>query len=315
MILAVSLSPSIDRTLLVPEVQLGNIHRPTAVIEVAGGKGFNVARCLMHLGRQTQAIGILGGPNGQMIGELARIEGMIILAVPGSLNTRICTSIMDSSTSVLTEFYEVATPVTLHEWEKLCEEVRQHARTANWVTISGGLPSGIPANSILQLIDVARESGAKVAIDTHGASLELAASATPSLIKVNHFEAASLLSLDENVVASELCERLAKEYGTTAVVTDGESGAWAVQVGSRALHVNSARRGWYPVGSGDCFLAGFVAALSDDQPISEALRLASATATANAQVPGAGIFDLRDVEDLLPGTFIAPLDENSSRYD
>ncbi|NNN09219.1 MAG: hypothetical protein HKL85_08510 [Acidimicrobiaceae bacterium] len=308
MILNVSLSPSIDRTLLVSDVKLGTIHRPTTVVEVAGGKGFNVARCLMRLGYQAQAIGILGGPNGQTIKELARFEGLNILEVPGSLNTRVCTSIMDMSTGALTEFYELATPVTDSEWDQLCEKVRCHSRSADWVTISGALPAGLPSVAILQLIEAAREFGAEVAIDTHGASLQAALGAGPSLMKVNRLEAASLLSLQENVVASDVCEQLARAVGTTAVVTDGEAGAWAMRVDQKALHVNSARRGRYPVGSGDCFLAGFVAARSHDRSISESLRFAAATATANAQVPGPGIFDLQDLETLLPETVVTTLD-------
>jgi fructose-1-phosphate kinase PfkB-like protein len=50
-------------------------------------------------------------------------------------------------------------------------------------------------------------------------------------------------------------------------------------------------RGRYPVGSGDAFLAGLVAALDrgDDWPA--ALALALGAATANAELPGAGRLD------------------------
>ncbi|MDH2904218.1 MAG: PfkB family carbohydrate kinase [Actinomycetota bacterium] len=308
MILAVSLSPSVDRTLMVPDVELGKIHRPITVIEVAGGKGFNVARCLMRLDYPVLAIGILGGPTGQWIRELARSEGMNILDIPGSRNTRICTSIVDTSNAVLTEFYEAATSVTRQEWDQLCVEVRHWARTASWVTISGALPAGLSTDSMWQLIEAAREGGARVAIDTHGASLQMAVRARPAVIKVNRHEAVALLELADNTAASEVCERLAAVVGATAVVTDGESGAWTFGDDQRTLHVNSARRGDFPVGSGDCFLAGFVGALSDSQPVGEALRLASAAATANAQVPGPGIFDLQDVEAFLSETTTTTLE-------
>ena len=168
MILAVSLSPSLDRTLLVSQVGLGKIHRSITVIEVAGGKGLNVARCLMRLNYRVLAIGILGGPNGQWIRELARGEGMDILEVPGSRNTRICTSILDTSNAALTEFYEAATTVTGEEWNQLCEKVRRCARATSWVTISGALPAGLSNDSMLQLIEAARAGGARVELTLTG---------------------------------------------------------------------------------------------------------------------------------------------------
>jgi sugar/nucleoside kinase (ribokinase family) len=51
-------------------------------------------------------------------------------------------------------------------------------------------------------------------------------------------------------------------------------------------------RGPYPVGSGDAFLAGLVASLERDPDWPTALRLALGAATANAETPGAGRFDL-----------------------
>ncbi len=305
MILAVSLSPSIDRTLLVPQMRLGSIHRPVAVVEVAGGKGLNVARCLQRLGYPTRAAGIVGGPNGQTIQDLADADELRLDIVAGSRNTRVCTSIIDESTSLLTEFYEPATPVTTHEWRRLCEVVAPPAGTVGWVTISGSLPTELPSTSVRQLIDAAQDSGARVALDTHGATLQTALEAAPSLIKVNRFEAASLLSSDEDRSAREVCEQLATVVGTMTIVTDGAAGAWAVSGDGETLHVNSPHRGHYPVGSGDCFLAGLVGALSHDHSFAASLRLASATATANAQVPGPGIFNLHAVEQYLAETFVS----------
>jgi fructose-1-phosphate kinase PfkB-like protein len=45
------------------------------------------------------------------------------------------------------------------------------------------------------------------------------------------------------------------------------------------------------VGSGDAFLAGLVVALEQSRAWPSALRLALGTATANAEIPGAGKLD------------------------
>ncbi len=50
MIVTVTLNAAIDRTLTVPNFQLGQRHRASAGLTLAGGKGINVARALKRLG-------------------------------------------------------------------------------------------------------------------------------------------------------------------------------------------------------------------------------------------------------------------------
>ena len=50
MIVTVTLNTAMDRTLLVPNFQLGQRHRASLALSSAGGKGVNVARALRHLG-------------------------------------------------------------------------------------------------------------------------------------------------------------------------------------------------------------------------------------------------------------------------
>jgi len=50
MIITVTLNASIDRTLTVPNFQLGQRHRASQGLTLAGGKGINIARALKSLG-------------------------------------------------------------------------------------------------------------------------------------------------------------------------------------------------------------------------------------------------------------------------
>ena len=58
MIVSVAASPSLDRTLVVDEVVVGQIHRHHEACSVAGGKGLNVARAVRALGNEVVAIAI-----------------------------------------------------------------------------------------------------------------------------------------------------------------------------------------------------------------------------------------------------------------
>ena len=53
----------------------------------------------------------------------------------------------------------------------------------------------------------------------------------------------------------------------------------------------TSRRGSYPVGSGDSFLGGLLAALERGDDLAHAVRLGTGCAVANALVPGQGHFD------------------------
>ncbi len=82
-----------------------------------------------------------------------------------------------------------------------------------------------------------------------------------------------------------------------AIVTRGVHGAaLATSTGSWTLgNLPATLRGPYSVGSGDAFLAGFLAGVSRGLPAPDALRLAGAAGAANARTPGQGELDPADV--------------------
>ncbi len=67
-------------------------------------------------------------------------------------------------------------------------------------------------------------------------------------------------------------------------------GTWALD------SLPAAHRGPWSVGSGDAFLAGFLAGLARDLAAPDALALAGAAGAANARIPGQGELDPADVE-------------------
>ena len=68
MIVTVTLNAAIDRTLLVPNFQLGQRHRASLGFASAGGKGLNVARALRRLGVPVVATGFVA-PTSVAIGR------------------------------------------------------------------------------------------------------------------------------------------------------------------------------------------------------------------------------------------------------
>src|SRR5262245_35295566 len=116
-LLCVVPNPSIDRTAEVDRLEVGTIHRPAAVVAVAGGKGLNVARAARTLGAPVKAVVLLAGHGGPWIeAELDRARVPHAIAWGGG-ETRTCLSVLDRSTGRMTEFYESGERVTKATWQ------------------------------------------------------------------------------------------------------------------------------------------------------------------------------------------------------
>jgi fructose-1-phosphate kinase PfkB-like protein len=188
----------------------------------------------------------------------------------------------------LTEFYEPAAPLSEEAWFALEIAVTTAAEAAGWVTLSGSLPPGAPADGHARLVRLAREGGARVALDAHGAALRSGLEAGPDLVKVNADEAAELLGPDAGAAA--LRER-AGGGDRAAAVTRGTDGMELADPDGTVLRAAPPVLGAYPVGSGDALMAGMVTALDLGGGWPAALALGVGAGAAAAELPGAGRLD------------------------
>jgi 1-phosphofructokinase family hexose kinase len=285
-ILVAAPSPSVDVTYLLDELRPHEIHRPRQVVKVPGGKALNATRVAAALGADVRVVAALGGPTGAWIAAELDRRGLPAHVVQTIETTRTCVSIAHDGG--LTEVYEPATPLTPAEWAAFADAVATEAHTRpQWTVIAGSLPAGAPPDAAAALVAAARAAGGRVCVDTSGPALASALDAGPDLVKVNAAEAADLLG-QRGTDPLELAHRLHDRCGGTAVVTAGVHGAAAWSVHSGHTVAPPARRGAYPVGSGDAFLAGLVVALDAGHDLATALRRATDAAAANAEIPGAG---------------------------
>jgi 1-phosphofructokinase/tagatose 6-phosphate kinase len=141
----------------------------------------------------------------------------------------------------------------------------------------------------------------RTVVDVEGEPLRLALAAEPSLVFPNQREAEALVG-NEFQTDEDFQHGLASiaAMGARGVLVTLTTGCYALLQegkGKRRMY-----RAWIPrveavsaVGSGDAFLAGYVAALEAGQGPEECLRAALACGAANTQTVGAGVFDPRDV--------------------
>ncbi len=291
MIICITPNPAIDRTVMLPRLVVGNVHRAEKVIVAAGGKGLNVARAIRTLGGESLCMGFTGGHTGHLLADLAQEEGLNSCWTWVSSETRTC-AIYVSSNGDATVINEPGQPVSKLDWERLQGDIRHSISTSNLVCISGSLPPQSSAEDLRGLLRMLVDSGKQVWVDTSGSALDTVLNYPGVCIKVNGDEIGASLGFEINdLSAAKRALILLAERGIRAcVITLGAAGALLATAEGR-WHAQGPRvRVVSAVGSGDAFLAGFAHALDGDSDWSAALCDAIAAGTANALSAGGGQF-------------------------
>ncbi|ROS52672.1 1-phosphofructokinase family hexose kinase [Frigoribacterium sp. PhB24] len=304
MIVVAAFSPSLDTAYVVDDLVLGHPHRPSLVRRVAGGKALNMARAASSLGAEVTAVPVLGGRIGDLVAELLRADGVDAVPVPDDVATRVCVSIGSDSTGDLTEVYEHAVPVSDVVVDAVLDSLRAALVPGAWLSVSGSMPPDAGDDLVTRLADLARASSSRFALDTHGEPLRrlLAAGTAIDLLKINREEARVALGAPADAALGSLVDALRVRTRGAVVVTDGAAGSLAADDTGRWSVALPTTAGHHPVGSGDSFLGALVAGLDDGRPLEQALAAATGAGAANAEVPGAAVFDAhraREIADLV----------------
>jgi tagatose 6-phosphate kinase len=312
MLLAVGPNPTIDRTVHVPHLTVGAVHRATRVDLGAGGKGPNTTRVALALGYEALTTGPLGGHSGHLMADLTAAEPLPAdwYWVEG-VETR-STLLMNHDTGDATVINEPGPLITPEAWEGFAAHVTRLAARSRAVAFCGSLPPGVAPGALGGLARSLATAGRAVYVDTSGAPLAAALAQPAGLcIKVNRAELAAGLALKPNDLSSrrlaEAGYMLLARAAALVVVTLGREGALAVapegcwQATPPQVEVVSS------VGSGDSLLAGLAVARLRGQSIEAALAFGVACGAANAMTPLPGRVDAGTVESLLARVSVARL--------
>ena len=304
MIITVTLNAAIDHTLSVPSFRLGRRHRTVETQTMAGGKGVNIARTLKTLGQPVIATGFAGGPTGTRIVEQLTQESILTDFVRIREESRTNLSVVDPTTGEQTEVNERGPTVSSREMELFHDKLLYLARGAGVVVFAGSLPPGIEPDTYASLIRELRKMDITTVVDTDGEPLRLAVRAEPNVVSPNVLEAEELVGHEFNddedriIAVSEMLELGAREAIMT--VDDGCFAAVPAETGPRLIRVRvEPREPVAAVGSGDAFLAGYVAARYSGKPPEDCLRFGVACGAESTQRLGAGVIDPREVDRLL----------------
>ena len=306
MILTVTLNAAIDRTVAVPSFRQGHRHRAVEASTVAGGKGVNVARALKLLDRPVIATGLAGGPTGARLMERLAEESILtdFTWIAGESRTNL--AVIDPTSGEQTEINERGPDVSSEELERFLEKLLYLASGARLCAIAGSLPPSVPPSFSARIVEELKALGVETIVDTEGEPLTASIRAEPSAVTPNVSEAEGAVGHEFND-REDLLNGLASlvELGATdAVITRPEGCVASIKAGDERRVYEVAAPPVEPVatvGSGDAFVAGFVAARYDGRSPDECLRFAVACGAESTQHFGAGSVDPAEIERLLPG--------------
>jgi 1-phosphofructokinase/tagatose 6-phosphate kinase len=302
-IVTVTLNAAIDRTLTVPNFQLGHRHRASQGLTLAGGKGINVARALKRLDVPVVATGLAGGRTGTRIVEELTSEAILNDFVRIADESRTSSAVVDPTAGTYTEINEWGPHVEPEELVMLLEKISYLARGADMVVFAGTLPRGVEDSFYAEAIRDLNRRNVPAVLDSEGPPLRLGVEAEAFLVTPNQREAEGLVGQefgdDEDYTMA--LDRIADMGARNVLITSDTRSFALFRVDRKRTSFRADAPTVEPVsavGSGDVLLAAFLAARLAEKPLEEALRAAVAAGAASTLEVGAGRFEPREASKL-----------------
>lgn len=288
MITAVSLNPSIDRTLTVDNFTPGGLNRVISRTDNAAGKGINVALTVSSLGLDAECIGFMYRDSSPLFERRLMMNSTAydFIWSEGSARTNI--KVFDRAAGVVTELNESGRPVDDAQLREMVELVTRHAESSDYLILSGSTPPGCPTDFYRTLIQAVDGLGCRCVLDADGERLTAGLEARPFMIKPNRFELETMAGrrLDTIADVKQAALRYIDMGVEVAAVSLGADGA-LITDGSQTLfapRMNIEVKG--TVGAGDAMVAGLVAGFMADTDLEEAFRMGVACASARCMAEG-----------------------------
>ncbi|MFE0505537.1 hexose kinase [Peribacillus butanolivorans] len=292
MILAVTMNPSVDISYAVDRFKFDDVNRVETVRKTAGGKGLNVARVIAQMEEEVLSTGVLGGTIGDYIVQELNKSNIPNDFLKIKNESRNCIAIIHEG--MQTEILESGPTLSKEEGTAFLEKFECLLTTASLVTISGSLPKGLPTHYYRKMVEISRNKGKPVIVDSSGESLKqvLIHEKKPFAIKLNTAELSQLLDFEAEAGIIDLKQMLNHEIFKGIVVSMGDKGAlvrhWDdyYQVTIPKIDVVN------PVGSGDATVAGLAVALNRNQTVESVLKTAMTTGMLNTMEAVTGFINI-----------------------
>lgn len=286
MIHTITLNPSLDYYMEVPELIPGGLNRGGGERLLPGGKGINVSIVLGRLGVSSVAHGFIAGETGQLLRRLLEQAGVQEQMLPLAQGmTRINVKIGGEKETEINGSGPRADRQALAALGGALSKLT----AADGLVFSGSLCQGADLDWCQALLARAGAQGALTVADVAGKALRQLVQARPFLVKPNAQELADAFGCGakdgDTLIAC--ATQLQREGARQVLISRGGQGAllvwedgtvWqAPEIQGKAVHTT---------GAGDSMVAGFLAGWLESHDPETALRFALAAGSATAFADG-----------------------------
>ena len=263
MIVTVTANPSVDQTMHLDVFVHQGVNRVQSTLREPSGKGVNVSLALQTAGTPTTAVLPVGGPTGAELADLLAVTRLPVqmVRIAGTVRTNLSLVEADGAT---TKVNEPGPRLSEDEVRALLRAAMAAGTPGDWLAYCGSLPDGFTAAHLGQAIQVGRDAGLRVVVDTSEAALlsTLAGPAEqlPTVVKPNTHELATatgraLRTLGDVVDAAQV---LLDRGVMTVLVSLGGDGAVLLDRAGALHGAAPVSRVVNTVGAGDSLLAGYL---------------------------------------------------------
>ena len=298
-IVTLSLNPAVDVASETEFVEPTHKIRTTDETYEPGGGGINVARVIVELGGDVEAICLAGGATGRLLDELLAQVPVRRRLIPIAGNTRISLTVIERRTGREFRFVPDGPELRPSELAACLAAIRDS--DFDYFVASGSIPRGAPDDILAEVGAIVSEKGARLVLDSSGIGLRATLGRVPiflfkpSLGELEHLAGGALDEQGAREAAVELARSGKAEIVAVTLGPDGVLVATSdrvIRLKAPKIEVRSA------VGAGDSFVAGLTLALAEGRPLEDAAVYAVAAGTATVLAPGSMVCRREDVEAL-----------------
>ncbi|WP_424929991.1 1-phosphofructokinase family hexose kinase [Amaricoccus tamworthensis] len=311
-ILTITVNPALDLSTEAPAVVPDRKLRCGPPLVHPGGGGVNVSRAISNLGGTSRMLVAYGGPTGEMLVRELRGEGLEPVSLGIDYDTRQSLTVRDAATGLQYRYMMPGPAWTAEDCETARRTIMDNVREGDLVIPSGSTPPGLPEEFFLSLNTEVKTAGARMILDTSGATLERVAGAGAELftLRMDLEEARELsdrplLRIEEVAeLARELRAAKAAEIVMIAAGAEGTVITCAEWTGlTRPPFVVPLSK----VGAGDSFVGGYALSLTQNADPVEACIQGTASAASAVTTPGTALCLRDDVERFVTQVTRTPL--------
>eukprot|EP00756_Hemistasia_phaeocysticola_P051276 Hpha_TRINITY_DN26446_c0_g1::TRINITY_DN26446_c0_g1_i1::g.34015::m.34015/K00917/lacC; tagatose 6-phosphate kinase len=305
--LVVGANPALQKSMYFEQLKVGGVNRASKLLFGVGGKGQNAARALQRLSPGSVVlVHPLGGSTGETIEKALGEEGVrqVVVRVAGA--TRVCTTLLQSTTDDATELIDPSAPLTPEEATQFIAAIKAELASPalRAIVVCGTVPPG--AEALYESLANAKAPQQLLVLDCFKGIEGALSTGKVDVLKVNVDEVRALCKSEDGGLP-ELTKILHQRYGLRVVaVTDGCREGFVSTSDGRQWWVPPPRlpdgsKVVNPIGAGDTCTAGMAEALVEGLDPHIAMARGQAAATASCATDSCAVFDVALARSLAEG--------------